>query len=93
MKTITLQSETYQSVDDFYADIAKKLNFPDHFGANLDAFEECLTDSACKEPITIVWDGYEKSRMVFGVNEAGVNYLTALLTIMSETKGVTLLLS
>ena len=93
MKTITLQSETYQSVDDFYADIAKKLNFPDHFGDNLDAFKECLSLTATREHLTIVWQGYEKSRSAFGVNEAGVNYLTALLTIMSETKGVTLLLS
>ncbi len=93
MKTISLQSEKYKSIDDFYVDISEQLKLPEHFGNNLDAFEECLALHAKREHLTIVWQGYEKSRSAFGVNEQGVNYLTALLTIMSETKGVTLLLS
>ena len=93
MKTISLHSEEYKSIEDFYVDISTQLNFPEYFGNNLDALEECLSLATSKEALTIVWDGYEKSRSVFGVNEQGVNYLTALLTIMSETEGVTLLLS
>lgn len=33
-----------QHISDFYAQIAKDLHFPDYFGKNLDALNDCLND-------------------------------------------------
>ncbi len=92
MKTITLCGEAYNKLDDFFDDVSGQLNFPAHFVHNIDVFQECLKDSATKEPVTIVWNNYAHARIVFGVSDLGVNYLPAVLNILSETDGVTLLL-
>jgi RNAse (barnase) inhibitor barstar len=92
MKTITLNGETYTKLDDFFDDVATQLSFPSHFVHNLTSFAECLVGIAHEDPITIHWKNYGHARYVFGVSEMGVNYLPAILTMLSETKGVTLML-
>ena len=92
MKTITLKGETYNKLDDFFDDVSTQLNFPSHFVHNIDVFKECLEGVARVEPVTIIWNNYAHARYVFGVSDLGLNYLPAVLNILSETEGVTLLL-
>ena len=39
-----LDGSKCQSLPAFYKNVATALHFPDYFGKNLDAFEECLAD-------------------------------------------------
>ena len=45
-----------ESAEEFHARIAAGLGFPDHYGANLDALWDCLTDLG--EPTVLLWDGW-----------------------------------
>lgn len=40
----TIDSRKCQTLEDFYATVAKALAFPAHFGNNLDALADCLSD-------------------------------------------------
>ena len=92
MKTITLAGAEYKSIDDFYSDIATQLQFPAQFAHNLESLEHHLSLVAGVEPVTIHWKNYGHARYVFGVSELGVAFLPAILNILSEAKGVTLML-
>lgn len=47
------------------ARIARELNFPDHFGGNLDALYDCLT-TAVEGPIAITWRATNGARSAIG---------------------------
>lgn len=44
MKTIILECGQYEDMNDFYNDIASKMNFPEYFGKNYDALKDCLSE-------------------------------------------------
>lgn len=44
MRRYILDGSKMATLDGAYAEIASKLSFPDYFGRNLDALEECLQD-------------------------------------------------
>jgi len=39
----------WSSVEDMHGDISRVLEFPAYYGENLDAFNDCLRDVACRE--------------------------------------------
>ena len=45
-KVITLESEVFPDVEALLVAIGRALNFPDYFGRNLDALNDCLRDVA-----------------------------------------------
>lgn len=45
-----------QAKAEFLAAVGETLGFPDHYGANLDALHDCLSDLV--EPVVLVWDGW-----------------------------------
>jgi RNAse (barnase) inhibitor barstar len=52
--------DTRQATDkaSFLAAAARDLEFPDYFGGNWDAFEECVRDFAAdRKPVLVVWTG------------------------------------
>lgn len=53
----TLHGEKHTSIDVFYADAKHVFDFPDYFGSNLDAFEECLIETVERVgvPVHIEW--------------------------------------
>lgn len=62
MKDITIDCREFVSRADLHRAFADALAFPDHYGNNLDALHDCLTDIA--EPTCIHlrhWDAAEES--------------------------------
>jgi ribonuclease inhibitor len=49
----------------FYDELARQLDFPPHFGRNLDALWDVLTGDV-EGPLEIVWEGAEASRASLG---------------------------
>lgn len=57
-----IEGKTVDSKERFLAVVSKALRFPDYFGMNWDAFEDCLTDMSPYEDsdrYLIVYDGFE----------------------------------
>ncbi len=52
-KPTTIDSRKCQNIDDFYKTIAKVLAFPPHFGNNLDALSDCLSELKTDSKIEI----------------------------------------
>lgn len=50
-----LDGENITDEASFYTEIAKKCSFPDYFGRNLDALNECLGDLAQEYPGAQIW--------------------------------------
>ncbi len=46
---VTFDSSRWQSASDFFGDIKAALSFPDYFGNNLNALDDCLSDVALYE--------------------------------------------
>jgi len=53
MKEIVLEAAKMATKDEALGYIAKKLNFPDYFGMNFDALNDCLTDISEETSISI----------------------------------------
>lgn len=45
--------------------LSKELELPEHYGRNLDALWDCLTESSAR-PLTIHWSHYEASKKQLG---------------------------
>ncbi len=46
MKTVFLDGNAIQNMDDVHACFQQALSFPDYYGKNLDALHDCLTDQS-----------------------------------------------
>lgn len=58
IRTCVLDGAAMKTLDGFYDEIARVLNFPEYFGRNLDALYDCLTEDAVigETPIVLVLD-------------------------------------
>lgn len=55
---VVLDTRGATDKDSFLAAAARDLGFPDYFGGNWDAFEECVRDFAAdRAPVLVVWTG------------------------------------
>jgi ribonuclease inhibitor len=64
-KRCLLSGKTVRSLDVFYDEIARQLDFPDHFGRNLDALWDVLS-ADIEGPIEVVWKNPDSSRLDMG---------------------------
>lgn len=72
--TCTIDGRKIGSIDDLYDRLAKQLQFPPHFGRNLDALWDTLTtDLPCQT--TIVWSHAGESREILGDSYVEVKIL------------------
>lgn len=60
MKEITFDCRGFASPADLHSAFALSLSFPDHYGSNLDALHDCLTDLSGDIRICLVnWEDAE----------------------------------
>lgn len=67
----------------FYSELARQLEFPAHFGRNLDALWDVLVNDI-EGPLEIVWQGTALSQAAMGDDYAK---LVALLEEVAEERG------
>jgi ribonuclease inhibitor len=65
MKKVVFDSSHVESIDQLHSDLARKLNFPDYYGANLDALYDCLSGEI-ELPMTIIWKNYHMTKSKLG---------------------------
>lgn len=62
MKEITIDCRGFVPRSDLHRAFADALSFPDHYGNNLDALHDCLTDLSEETRIRLVnWEDTEKN--------------------------------
>ena len=54
MKTVIIDSDKIGSFDDIHAGFASALDFPEYYGANLDALHDMLTERTDKTGVIII---------------------------------------
>jgi len=64
-KRCLLSGKTVRSLDVFYDEIARQLDFPEHFGRNLDALWDVLS-ADMEGPLEVVWKHSDSSRLDMG---------------------------
>lgn len=57
----------YAGVEAIYMDLARQLDLPGHFGANLDALWDALTRNVAG-PVEIVWPEFSRQRRRLGIS-------------------------
>ncbi len=75
----------YAGVESIYMDLARQLDLPDHFGANLDALWDALTRNV-PGPVEIVWPEFSRHSRRLGV--AADRLLTTLQDVAAERPDV-----
>ena len=56
----------YASAEAVYADLARQLGLPGHFGGNLDALWDALTRDVAG-PVEVVWRDFAEARRTLGM--------------------------
>jgi ribonuclease inhibitor len=64
MQEILIDTQNASSLEDVHSILAKNLNFPDHYGNNLDALFDCISE--LDVPLKIVWKNYSKTKNKLG---------------------------
>ncbi len=63
---ISIDLSKLDSASEFYSKIIKKMNFPDYFGNNIDALEECIVD--------LIEEGVSIKLSLIGINNSKIDY-------------------
>ena len=77
MRTITINGREMTSRTNAHAHIAERLSFPDHYGRNLDALHDCLTEIF--EPTYIIFEHRNDALLSLG------SYGAALLKVLNNS--------
>jgi ribonuclease inhibitor len=89
IKSCTIDGKRIKSIDDMYDELSRQLNFPPHFGRNLDALYDVLsTDLA--GPYKIIWHYPKESKAVLGDQYEKIK--AVLKEVAAERKDVKLLI-
>jgi ribonuclease inhibitor len=65
MRKLVFDSSHVESIDQLHSELARIFDFPDYYGANLDAFYDCLSGDIAL-PIRIIWKNYTITRLKLG---------------------------
>lgn len=76
-----------RTIESLHTTLRESLDFPDYYGANLDALWDCLTDFVDEE-ITLEWVNFAASRVSLG--EYAEKVLAVLQDAEKEVDGFSL---
>lgn len=65
MKKVVFDSSHVETIAELHNELARLLDFPDYYGANLDALYDCLSGEM-ELPLTLVWKNYRMTKMKLG---------------------------
>jgi len=65
MRKIVFDSSHVESIDQLHSELSRSLDFPDYYGANLDALYDCLSGDVAL-PLRIIWKNYNITRLKLG---------------------------
>ena len=79
MTRVSLDGDKIGSVEELHAAIRTAFEFPEHYGGNLDALWDCLTDYV-DGPVTVEWSSFEKCKSSLG------DYVDNVVTVFRDAE-------
>jgi ribonuclease inhibitor len=65
MKKVVFDSSHVETIAQLHDELARMLDFPDYYGANLDALYDCLSGEM-ELPLTLVWKNFQVTKSKLG---------------------------
>jgi len=65
MREVVFDSSHVERIDQLHSELSRCLDFPDYYGANLDALYDCLSGDVAL-PLRIIWKNYNITRLKLG---------------------------
>ena len=65
MREVVFDSSHVERLDQLHSELARIFDFPDYYGANLDALYDCLSADVAL-PLRIIWKNYNITRSKLG---------------------------
>ena len=65
MREVVFDSSHVESIDQLHSELTRIFDFPDYYGANLDALYDCLSGDIAL-PLRIIWINYNITRLKLG---------------------------
>lgn len=65
MRTIVFDSLHVENSEQLHRELARCLDFPAHYGGNLDALHDCLSGEIAL-PLRVIWKNYRVTRAKIG---------------------------
>jgi len=65
MREVVFDSSHVERLDQLHSELARIFDFPDYYGANLDALYDCLSGDIAL-PLRIIWKNYNITRSKLG---------------------------
>lgn len=65
MREVVFDSSHIKRLDQLHSELSRSLDFPDYYGANLDALYDCLSGDVAL-PLKIIWKNYNITRSKLG---------------------------
>lgn len=65
MREVVFDSSHVERLDQLHSELSRSLDFPDYYGANLDALYDCLSGDIAL-PLRIIWKNYNITRSKLG---------------------------
>jgi ribonuclease inhibitor len=65
MREVVFDSSHVERLDQLHSELSRSLDFPDYYGANLDALYDCLSGDIAL-PLRIIWKNYNITRLKLG---------------------------
>jgi ribonuclease inhibitor len=62
---VVFDTASLETLDELHGELARLLDFPDHYGRNLDALYDCLSGEIAL-PLKVVWRHYGQAEAAIG---------------------------